>query len=297
MKKIIASLTVCGAGLWAQSPDPAKQLAEQRQLTLQVPGGTLGMSTIGIQAGMAGPVATISGAPYSAEAVTERVQTLLDGNRILQTTSNMVARDSHGRVRREESLAIALPGVKEDGPKLVMIDDPVAGVHWTLDPHSNTASKSVFPKAGSPLFSTQLPAPGPEKVWFYSSGAPGSQVVIQKQSVDKAEAEANTSRVDLGTQTIEGVPAQGTRITRTIPAGEVGNEEPIIINSETWYSPDLKVLVMSKAEDPRMGVTSYRLTHIQRSEPPATLFEVPADYTVKENTGGMVLYKGAIKNQ
>jgi hypothetical protein len=81
---------------------------------------------------------------------------------------------------------------------------------------------------------------------------------------------------------MEGVLVQGTRLTRTIPAAAMGNERPIVITTETWYSPDLKTLVMSKSDDPRIGETTYKLTNIQRSEPSPSLFQVPSDYTVKE---------------
>jgi hypothetical protein len=163
-----------------------------------------------------------------------------------------------------------------------MIDDPVAGIHWTLDPQAKTAMKMTLPKKSPAFFNTALPPPGPDKTWFYSSGAPGSPVTVQMLSKRKAEDDTNVSRVDLGTQSIEGVSAQGTRVTRTLPAGAVGNEQPIVITTETWYSPDLKVLVMSKAEDPRMGTTTYRLTNIVRGEPSPALVEPPADYTVKD---------------
>jgi hypothetical protein len=92
------------------------------------------------------------------------------------------------------------------------------------------------------------------------------------------------------------VAAQGSRVTRTIPAGSVGNEQALVITTETWYSPELKVLVMSKAEDPRMGVTTYRLTNIQRAEPPASLFEIPADYTIKDRPGNVVFATGGKKD-
>jgi TonB family protein len=86
----------------------------------------------------------------------------------------------------------------------------------------------------------------------------------------------------LGKQTIEGVEAEGTRTTITIPAGMMGNERPINIVSERWYSPELQTVVMTKHSDPRFGETNYRLTNINRGEPARTLFEVPSDYTVKE---------------
>jgi hypothetical protein len=85
---------------------------------------------------------------------------------------------------------------------------------------------------------------------------------------------------DLGTQTIAGVSAQGTRLTRTIPAGQIGNEKPIVIVRETWFSNDLQIVVMSKRTNPWSGESTYTLTNIQRTEPAASLFSVPSDYTV-----------------
>ena len=84
----------------------------------------------------------------------------------------------------------------------------------------------------------------------------------------------------LGTQFMEGVAVEGTRTTLTIPAGQIGNELPINVVSERWFSPDLKVLVMSRQSDPRFGETTYRLTNITRAEPSPQLFEIPADFTI-----------------
>ena len=91
------------------------------------------------------------------------------------------------------------------------------------------------------------------------------------------------NKEDLGQQVIEGVLATGTRMTTTIPAGSIGNEQPILVVSEQWFSPDLKVLVMTKHSDPRSGENTYRLTNITQTEPARSLFEVPADYTLKDS--------------
>ena len=99
--------------------------------------------------------------------------------------------------------------------------------------------------------------------------------------VGDAKGEGETVE-SLGGQTIEGVWAEGTRTTRTIPAGTIGNDQPIKIVSETWYSQDLQTVVLSTHRDPRTGESTFRLTNIQRSEPAASLFQVPAGYTVKE---------------
>ena len=97
--------------------------------------------------------------------------------------------------------------------------------------------------------------------------------------------EDNARNESLGKQAIEGVEAEGTRNTLEIPAGEIGNERPIEIVFERWYSPELQVVVMTKHSDPRFGETTYRLTNINRSEPAGELFQVPADYTVQSPPG------------
>jgi hypothetical protein len=93
----------------------------------------------------------------------------------------------------------------------------------------------------------------------------------------------STQREDLGQQAIEGVNASGTRTSTEIAAGAIGNEQPIKIVSEQWYSPDLQVLVLTKHADPRVGETTYRLTNIVRAEPAHSFFELPPDYTLKES--------------
>jgi hypothetical protein len=90
----------------------------------------------------------------------------------------------------------------------------------------------------------------------------------------------NAKKESLGKQTIEGVEAEGTRWTRTIPAHEIGNTLPIEIVNESWYSHELQVMVMTKHRDPRTGEVTWRLTNIRRSEPDRSLFQIPADYTV-----------------
>lgn len=288
MYKTFLIAFVSAASLLAQTPVAPKGTGAPAQTAIQI-GDTAQFGPIGITAAMAGPAATIAGAPYSAEAVTERVQVLADGNRIHQTTSGTVARDSQGRVRREEGLP-GLSSAGGDAPRLVLIMDPVAKVHWTLDPRSKNAMKMPLGPITSADFGPFMPPPPlADKTFFLANGSAAAPV----QVIAKAELSTDHSvtKADLGTQTIEGVPARGTRTTRTLPAGAVGNEQPLVITTETWYSPDLKVLVLSKTEDPRMGETSYKLTNIQRSEPPPDLFEIPADYTMKDQPGNTFFYR------
>jgi len=225
----------------------------------------------------------VKGAPYSAQAVTEFTQVLADGNRISRTNASSVARDSEGRTRREHSLGAIGPfAAANDAPKMVSIHDPVAGKNYMLD--ANTKTANVLPDLPPHLAPEGMPA-------LHAGHVAGAQEIVTAQagaiqafhiSVSGKDTDANVKTESLGSQTIAGVNATGTRTTRTIAAGEIGNDRPIEITRETWYSPELQITVMSKTSDPRTGDSVYKLTSIDRSEPSPALFAVPGDYTVKE---------------
>src|SRR5215510_10462519 len=263
----------------------------------------------------------VKGAPYSAEAVTETIQTLGDGNRIIRNSSSKVYRDGAGRTRREQAIKAVGPwAVSGDSPIMITINDPVAGVHYNLNSNTKTASKMAAPqsmifRSGDANMDPELKAKLKDKMKMKTAnGAEAGAVVsgvvtnVVTETVNGAvtsavagsvasaamapgdrvfawSSDAEVNRESLGKQTIEGVEAEGTRVTFTIPAGKIGNERPIVTVNETWYSTELQALVMSKNSDPRMGETTYRLTNIVRSEPDPSLFQVPSDYTVKEGFG------------
>ncbi len=227
--------------------------------------------------------ATVKGAPYSADAVTETTQTLSDGNRIHRTTQASLYRDSEGRTRREQTLGELGPVTATGEPlRTIVIHDPVAGVTYMLDSHTKVAHK--MPAKGEHEMAAKMMAEMKAKFNARSGEfvhAEGPNVVLFSAN-GKAEAEQrSTKKESLGTQTIEGVPADGTRITMTIPAGAIGNEQPINVVTETWYSGQLKTTVMSKTSDPRMGETVYKLQNIKLAEPAADLFKVPAEFVEK----------------
>ena len=198
--------------------------------------------------------ATVTGAPFSAVLVTTRQRALADGNAIQRQEQTKLFRDSQGRVREEATWS----GPDGQGSRTVVtISDPVAQVVRRLNPLRKTYSENAM---GQP----------------HAGGARGHAAGGQH-----GHGDFNATREDLGAQTINGAPATGTRVTHTIAAGAVGNEQPIQIVRETWVSSDLKVPLMIKVTDPRFGTTTTQLTAITRAEPDAALFQTPADYTVE----------------
>lgn len=219
------------------------------------------------------PAAFITGRPYSAEQITERVQTLADGTHISQTVSKInLYRDSQGRSRMEHSFVLP-PGAQGSAPTFVTIVDPVAGYQYTFDTRQHTArriSMSPPPHQTSQWFHKTAPANRPNVTPFTRTVEPNAT----------APQHPSTQRESLGTQTIEGISAEGTRMTTTFPVGSVGNDREFTTTSETWMSKDLGVTVLSKNSDPRYGETTTRLTDISQTEPDPNLFLVPPDYTI-----------------
>jgi hypothetical protein len=239
----------------------------------------------------------VKGAPYSAQAITESTRTLADGNKIKHQNSAAVYRDGEGRTRRDQEIGAVGPWAVAGEPhQSVFINDPVSGVNYILDPRTRTARKmtplrvrtqpggsgggvTVTTHSGAAdkirIESELITATGPGIPHPPAGGPP---VEMFRISADPR----NNKTESLGKQVIEGVEAEGTRTTITIPAGQIGNEQAINIVSEKWYSPELQTVIMSRNNDPLVGETVYRLTNINRGEPSRSLFEVPADYTVKE---------------
>lgn len=267
MKKNMVVLALCAAaGLLAQGPPPGRG----GRMMLGGPGmfGGPGGRGMGMAMGR-----TITGAPFSAVEVTETEQTLANGNAIRQTTQSNVYRDSMGRVRTDTTLAPRGAGGAQTSRTIVSIRDPVAGVTRELDPQARTAREMTMRGGGR---GGNFGAGGGRAMAGRGRG-PGRNAARRN--------DPNAVTENLPMQTINGVQATGIRETRTIPAGEVGNSQPILIVGETWTSADLQIPVMVKYSDPRFGTTTTQLTNIVRTEPDPALFQTPADYTVTRGGG------------
>ncbi|HET6180032.1 MAG TPA: hypothetical protein VFE61_24130 [Candidatus Sulfotelmatobacter sp.] len=242
--------------------------------------------------------APVKGAPFCATVSTEHTQLLADGNRIHTTESSQLCRDSEGRTRREAGLNLLGAAPQGTAPKLITIVDPVAGVRYLLDAGSKTAQKMTLSPGGGAGGPDKAGAPGApgkgENVFFFQgSGGSGEKMVFRDVVVNKNgdSSESAPNSENLGDQNIDGIHASGTRVTTTIPAGQMGNEKPIVVTSERWYSPELKVTVMTKHDDPWAGELKTEFKNVSTAEPDASLFAVPADYNVVDDKEGPIRIK------
>lgn len=299
--KQAAMLFASGAALLAQQQDVFFTSGATAGMT-PTP-GLAGAGTFEFGASSLVGVNPVKGAPYSANAVTDTVQKLSDGNRIVNHATAAVYRDAEGRERREQSMPNIRPiAVQGAPPMTIFISDRVAGVNYSLNPRTKTATKMPVPQIGSlppmPPVSDEASGtfiiPAPPKLPVRPGaragvltlgpplGVPPDSPVI---TLFRSSAVApNPPEVQLlGAKVVEGVQAYGTRSTLTIPARQIGNDNPIQIVDEVWSSPELHVIVHSEHNDPRMGTTVYSLQDISRSDPSPLLFQVPADYTVTDS--------------
>ena len=207
---------------------------------------------------------------HVVDTITELEHDLADGNRIVGTWTGFVARDSDGRVRREQPLAaIGALVAQPDSPRLTVIHDPIRSQTLLLDAGTMTVRRIPWSavaegrrrRAGD---GRRPPIP------------PGVPVAPPRSTLAASLTEP------LGSREIAGVTAQGTRSTYVIPAGQIGNERPLSIISERWTSAELEAVLETFTSDPRTGRTRYRLVEIDRSEPDHLLFEAPAGYTVED---------------
>ena len=252
-------------------------------------------SGIGVVAGVIGSfggsgMSGIPGQPFSADVIEETDRFLADGNHIHHENHGRVFRDSQGRTRNETEIGAFGPGIK---PFVhIMISDPVEGRFILLNPEQKTATVSQFGKRLSAAPGVGLPAQPANNA--AQSNAPTTaaaspEELLQSLRNMRAASGAQTpgksqaSHEDLGTTEIEGFTVTGTRFTHTIAAGEMGNDQPMTTTSERWFSQDLKMDLLNKSESPESGKHVRKLVNIHTGDPDPLLFQVPADYTVKES--------------
>jgi len=192
----------------------------------------------------------VSGKPFSATVVLEYERYWDDGSSQVRRTINLIARDSEGRTHNE--VRRLMPEYFHGSPQLmsVRLFDPLTRLRTDLDPALHVARRQVVPKKPR------------------EAVAPNPALRIE----------------DLGTTTMNGLEAKGTRRTTTIPAKASGTGAPVEIADEFWYSEELHLNLLVRHTDPRVGVETVGVSNLKREEPPASMFQVPAGYQILDVT-------------
>ncbi|HEY8510280.1 MAG TPA: hypothetical protein VIL32_18130 [Steroidobacteraceae bacterium] len=219
------------------------------------------------------PGQPVTGAPYSGVGTTQIVQTLADGNRIVRTNTMRYFRDSEGRTRTEYELSAVGPFTVDGAGKVVMINDPVAKQRYVLHPDQKLA-------AAMPI--AVMPVEGAAGIISSEGVSEHATPMMPMPGCTSSSHSLQAEPMPLGERTIDGLRVVGSRVEFEIAAGAIGNEQPITVRSEQWFSPELGVVIESVHQDPMMGEIRYRLEQISRAEPDPSLFKPPSDYTRQE---------------
>jgi hypothetical protein len=193
--------------------------------------------------------------PFSAKTTTEWTQTLADGSAISKHLEANLARDSQGRIYRENHTFVPANSERKSPLWEVHLYDPVT----RSQAHCSTRAMQCILTDYSPMT-------------FFENAPTGSN----------AEGTRTLTRESLGSDVVEGIYVTGTRETTTLSPGVAGNERPLVSTREFWYSSQLQTNLTVIRNDPREGNQVVRLSHISISEPDPHLFELPIGYSVRD---------------
>jgi hypothetical protein len=257
-----------------------------------------GTATFSVQRFMMPP---ITGAPYSGEETSQHVQTLADGTHITRSApGRKIWRDSKGRTRTERPL-FGNPMATSGPPTVtvVEIEDPVAGYRYVLDTQNKVAHRMAINTPGaapgrSMTLSAEIPPPPPgARVSTATATTATGFAMVGGGGGGRAGtpmARPDMKNESLGTKMIEGVLVEGTRTVMTYAIGTQGNDQPISVTTENWFSPDLKLQMQSVTNDPRSGENTFKIQNFSRNEPDLSLFLPPPDYTIVDETGTFTIH-------
>lgn len=192
-------------------------------------------------------IPSLPNAPFTATVNTESARQLADGSTITLINHRAIARDTAGRIFQERRLLVPEDGKHDSPVTQIEISDPVSHSFYICVPKDLVCQVEIF--------SAPPTAVPPVSVGDRKSGSPGPE--------------------DLGKQTIAGLETIGARETMVIEAGAIGNDRPMLVKREFWYSPKLGVNLISKRSDPRFGTQTFVLSDIVLAEPDPKLFELP----------------------
>ncbi len=224
--------------------------AQSSDQALHAPSGGVRMTVISIA------VPPLPGAPFTATVTTEWKRTLDDGSVVTIGNHRTIARDNTGRIFQERRDLYPAGDPRENEINRLEFADPRAHTISTCWPEARICQVNYY---------------------FASTAAPASTPAGPLEG-----GKGFLTRIDLGTDSVSGVETIGTRETTTIDGGAIGNDRPISIVKEFWYSQQLGINIVEKRQDPRYGAQTFTVSPIILGEPDATLLDIPAGFRIDD---------------
>jgi hypothetical protein len=216
-----------------------------------------------------------TGEPFHAEVNARKVESRPDGKQVIYESHGILARDSGGRIFREQLPSPVVPRAKGKGVSVlhaITIWDPVAMAQIQWDDQANqplpTKTAIKMPLTKGPPFAANRVLDACER----ENGATRSYPNGETQKIE-----------DLGERTIQGIPARGCRVSTFIPVGAIGNEQSYTVTDDSWTSYEMRLTLLKLHHDPvAREDETVELDNITRAEPAPTLFQAPPDYQIRD---------------
>ena len=228
------------------------------------PGGPMaGMFEFGgLMGGFGGKVVT--GKPILATITITHTETLPD-NTISNTSTGTFARGADGSTYRDVKFTAIGPwAASGKAQEFTYIRNMSTGTQYVVN-----VTKGTY--RDFPIRAPKLPHEG-------KKDRPSGSNSINETVTDNPSG----SYTDPVTNTV--YPVDDRKVTRTIPAGAIGNLNVIVITSERWYSTALDLLLEETHTDPRFGTTTYQLSKIGQN-PASSLFTPGPSFTQVQGGG------------
>lgn len=210
--------------------------------------------------------------PYTAEFKITQVQTLANGVTLTHESSEVMARDSAGRQMRSTTQQDPQSGGEQY--TYTWVFDRVEGRNANWYSRTRKATIIQYP-----------PKDQQHGCWSDAQGFVhaqyGRNVSAPQPTLQERALQPSVASEKLGKSTIQGIEVLGARITQTIPAGKIGNDQPLVTTQETWEAPSFGLTLRSVQDDPRTGTTTRELVNLTQGEPDPALFQPPDGYDIK----------------
>jgi hypothetical protein len=263
------------------------------------------------------PTKPVQHQPYTVELKTTTVHSLANGTTITRESTEIRAEDSQHRSLFSHTHAFPIGG-RQRISTMVHIEDPVEGTRITWDSLKEEATVLRLPPkdqqhgcwqsdsgnmridygparpvsggqtgvtSSSPVVvsmgGTSETVPANQAADISSVGVGGGMGSIGALAAGSPRLAHNPPQAeDLGTAIIEGVEVRGRRFTQTIPAGQIGNDQPLVSTTESWTAPNLGIALRSVRDDPQSGKSTTEVVRVDLSDPPLSTFQPPEGYRV-----------------
>lgn len=220
-------------------------------------------------------IPAVTNAPFQGTVTLKWTRHLADGSTLIVGNHRLVVRDRQGNIYQERRTLVPDGSTQEPQIRWIEISNPSKHTKYFCNAALTQCTLRGYYAVAQPVPAAKTPATQS------ANGAASSTNTANGQAPGRISPPSNPARnpnlvhTDLGTRSIEGLDAVGSRESITIPPGAMGNSTPLERSKEFWYSPQLGLNLRVLRVDPLHGEQSFQVTDLTLQEPDPQRFVLP----------------------